>query len=98
MIKSITNIQKEVHELAKEKGWWDKPRSSLEVHALIHSEMSEATEAVREDNSTKEMFELADVIIRILDYAEYKGWDMQNVIEMKHEYNKNRPYRHGKEC
>lgn len=39
---------KYVHEMAKEKGWHDRPRTPLEEHALIHSEISEATEAVRE--------------------------------------------------
>jgi len=37
-----------VHNMAKEKGWHDRPRTPLELHALIHSEISEATEAVRD--------------------------------------------------
>ncbi len=39
--------------------------------------------------------ELADVIIRILDYCETHGINMQKAIEMKMEFNKTRPYRHG---
>lgn len=43
--------------------------------------------------------ELADVIIRVLDYCAYAGIDIENVLEVKHEYNKSRPYRHGgKKC
>lgn len=36
--------------------------------------------------------ELADVIIRVLDYCAYAGIDIENVLEVKHEYNKSRPY------
>ena len=39
--------------------------------------------------------ELADCIIRILDYCEYAGIDIEKAISLKHEYNKTRPYRHG---
>jgi len=43
--------------------------------------------------------ELADCIIRILDYCGYAGIDIESVIRAKHEYNKARPYRHGgKKC
>ncbi len=39
--------------------------------------------------------ELVDCIIRILDYCGRKGIDIDEVIRIKHEYNKTRPYRHG---
>ena len=43
--------------------------------------------------------ELADVIIRVLDYCGYAGIDIDAAISQKHEYNKSRPYRHGgKKC
>ncbi len=43
--------------------------------------------------------ELADCIIRILDYCGHAGIDIEAVIAAKHEYNKTRPYRHGnKKC
>lgn len=43
--------------------------------------------------------ELADAIIRILDYCGYAGIDIDAAISQKHEYNKSRPYRHGgKKC
>ena len=39
--------------------------------------------------------EMADCVIRIMDYCGHKGIDLESVIRMKHEYNKTRPYRHG---
>jgi hypothetical protein len=37
------------HATAKEKGWWDFERSDGELIALMHSELSEALEAMRND-------------------------------------------------
>lgn len=43
--------------------------------------------------------ELADCVIRILDYCGHAGIDIEKAIRVKHEYNKGRPYRHGgKKC
>lgn len=39
--------------------------------------------------------ELADCILRILDFCGKKNIDIEDVIKRKHEYNKTRPYRHG---
>lgn len=39
--------------------------------------------------------ELADAILRILDYCAAAGIDIESVLETKHEYNKGREYRHG---
>lgn len=39
--------------------------------------------------------ELADCIIRILDWCGKEGIDMDAILRLKHEYNKTRPYRHG---
>lgn len=40
--------------------------------------------------------ELADALIRILDTAEALGIDLERVALEKNEYNKTRPYMHGK--
>lgn len=42
-----------------------------------------------------EAAELADCVIRIFDYFGKQGWDLEEVIRLKHEYNLTRPYRHG---
>lgn len=39
--------------------------------------------------------EMADCIIRILDWAGAEGIDMDAVIRAKMDYNKTRPYKHG---
>lgn len=42
-----------------------------------------------------ELIELADTVIRIMDYCGYKGWDLEAAIKMKHNFNTTRPTRHG---
>ena len=39
--------------------------------------------------------EMADCIIRILDWCGKEGIDIEAILEEKHAYNKTRPYRHG---
>lgn len=39
--------------------------------------------------------ELADATIRIMDICESQGWDLSKAIELKHNFNKCREYRHG---
>ena len=40
--------------------------------------------------------ELADAIIRIMDFAQEYDLNLADAILAKHEYNKSRPYKHGK--
>lgn len=40
--------------------------------------------------------EMIDCIIRILDWCGHAGVDVEAVLMEKHEYNKTRPYKHGK--
>lgn len=42
-----------------------------------------------------EAVELADCVIRIMDYFGAMGWDLERVLSAKHEYNKTRAFRHG---
>lgn len=178
----LTELQAEVHALAREKGWYDDrdlsdPDVSSAMLCLIHSEVSEALECTRRGEMSLEYeqkafdgtvvrwsetppadlclkpvgfsSELADVVIRCLDFAaafdlgcldvatrpiqenltpiqiasclqsmnyhaatgdwaslsclldvcfglaRALGFDLLEVIKIKHEYNKTRPIRHG---
>lgn len=116
----INEFAKIVHDTAKEKGWYDKERSPLEAHMLMVTELSEATECVRQDlpavyaeaetgktltniqdiaqlglKPEGEAVELVDALIRIADYFGYKGWDLEQVLQLKMDYNFSRAYRHG---
>jgi NTP pyrophosphatase (non-canonical NTP hydrolase) len=102
---TLNQVVEKIHQTAKEKGWWDQERSPLEIHALIHAEVSEAVEEVREhkedyylDEKGKpcgETTELVDAFIRIADYFGYKGWDFEKILAEKMKYNESRSYRHG---
>ena len=90
--------QKEIHQNAVDHLFWQSPVNIAEKLCLIHSEISEAMEADRSREPTKNNIgeELADIIIRTLDLAEYLGFNMDIEVSRKHQINKARPIRHGK--
>jgi NTP pyrophosphatase (non-canonical NTP hydrolase) len=47
---ALYELQEDVHRTATEKGWHAEPRSLGEEIALMHSELSEALEEVRDSN------------------------------------------------
>lgn len=86
------------------------PEEDLCRHMLIVTEIAEASEAVRkpdrkDDHLPKypaEAVELADAVIRIMDYAGHKsvseGWNLGEIILAKQRYNRTREHKHGKTC
>ena len=104
-MKDLNQWVREIHANAKEHGWWDDERSMGDIVALCHSELSEALEADRAgepmvwDNDGKPdgvAVEMADCMIRIMDWFGHVNMDLDEIISEKHEYNKTRPYKHGK--
>lgn len=103
-IQEWNKVSRGVHMIAKDRGWWDGERNNGELIALIHSELSEALEALRFNSEYQSEKincraieeELADVVIRIMDMAMARNWDIAEAIQKKIEYNVNRTYRHGK--
>lgn len=99
-------LQQLVHNNAVDKGFYDNPdQNDGEKIALMHSELSEALEALRNDNPPDDKIpkftgteaELADTIIRIMDYAGWRDLDIAGAIVAKIKYNSTRPRKHGKE-
>ncbi len=99
----IAEIQTRVHETAVEHGWWEQPRPVGEVLMLMVTELAEAMEAYRDGNPESDKIpgyskleeELADVIIRVLDFAGGAELDIEGAVMAKMAYNDTRPYRHG---
>ena len=90
---------------AEQKGWWDQdgPQKDGEQIALMHSELSEALEALRNGDPESEKIpgfksseeEYADVIIRIMNHGAKRGLRVGAAIAAKMAYNETRPHKHG---
>ena len=101
MEKSVNAWIKQCHELAREKGFWDKERNVGEMLMLIVSELGEAIEAHRKDElglEKKDTFEdeLADTAIRLFDLCGGLGIDLEKQIAWKMSFNQTRAPKHGK--
>lgn len=104
-IESFNTLAQAVHENAREKGFWDQPRNNGEMIALMHEELSEALSCLRKapegpDSHCMEYrgveVELADLVIRLMDMAHSRGYDVAEALVAKMAYNQGREYRHGR--
>jgi NTP pyrophosphatase (non-canonical NTP hydrolase) len=110
-MKRINDLIKESYQIEISKGWQapGETRPIPELIALIHSELSEALEEYRNGHNPREIYydpskpdkpegvpiEIADVMIRVFGLCGQYGIDLEEAIEIKTNYNKTRPVRHG---
>ena len=99
---NLNELSQQVH--AANHNWWHDintgepiQRNKGELLALIHSEVSEALEGERKNLMDDKLphrrmaeVELADAVIRILDYCGGFGYDLQGAVMEKLDYNKTR--------
>lgn len=104
---ALASLQNICHTASKDAGWWtdlttgeplDPIKLGPEKIALMHSELSEALEGLRKGQMDDKLshrpmaeVELADCIIRALDWAGAMGYDVGGAIVEKMEFNANRP-------
>lgn len=105
---TIEKMQQEAYVNSERHGFHSDPtleHPAIKL-ALIHSEVSEALEDVREGHMTMAFdlasgkpvglpSELADIVIRVGDLAEQLGITLTAAVKAKMDYNLSRPFKHG---
>lgn len=98
----LNRIVRDVHD--EVSTWWHDPatgerieRNKGELLMLIVSEIAEAMEGERKDLMDDHLphrkmaeVELADAVIRIMDYCGGFGYDLEGAVREKREYNQRR--------
>lgn len=103
----IKEFMKESERIAKEKGFRDREIPLTEFTSLIMTELAEVVEEARKGKMPTEKYykdgkpegipaELADVVIRCFEMAEYYGIDLEEAMMEKQEHNSKRTNKHGK--
>lgn len=102
-LNSFNRVSKEIYDNAVKHGWWETDRNDGEMMMLMVTELAEACEGDRIGNPPDDKIpeftsieaEMADAVIRIMDYCHQRGFRLGKAILAKHQYNVNRPYKHG---
>ncbi len=95
-MKSIREWQEIITEYAVDHGFnWTK--DDIDTMLLrIHSEVSEASEAARDENKNELAEEMADIFIRLANTCEVMGIDLEAEVAKKHNKNLLRDKLHGR--
>lgn len=102
-IEIFNTVAEKINSIAVSKGFYKHGRNDGQQIALMHSELSEALEYMRHGNPKSEKIpeytgveeELADCIIRIMDYAYNMKYRVGEAMIEKMKYNIQRPTMHG---
>ena len=104
-IQEFAAMQKQTLKIAQDHGFnLEQPVNDERHLLLITGEVSEATEALRRPEMEQDKHipefteleaELADVVLRTMNYAESKGLRLAEAIVAKSAYNTQRPFKHG---
>ena len=87
---------RQVREMTDAKGFSSDPARIREMLALIHTEISEATDAYKKGQPLERVGEeLIDAIIRILHLLSALDLDAEELFEHKMKVNWSRPYKYG---
>ncbi len=95
---ALNHLAYDIHASNRKAGWWDKPREDGTLFMLMVSEIVEAMEGVRKDLMDDKLphhkmvdVELADALIRILDYCGAHDIDIGGIVAEKRAFNIVRP-------
>lgn len=93
---TMNQVGKDIVKWRKSKKFETSWENMQEKLLLLHSEISEAAEALRNDNIENFKEELADIQIRLLDATSSTNIDIELEVRKKMLKNEERPIRHGK--
>ena len=95
-MSTLNDYMREVRELADAKGFGSGPERIWEMLALIHTEVSEATDAYKKGEPMEKVGEeLIDALIRIFHLLSALDQDAEALFRAKMEKNWGRPYRYN---
>lgn len=93
---TIKEWQEYITNWAKSKGFNWRKKDINTMLLRLHSEVSEAGEAVRDHNKINLAEELADVFIRLVNICEVMKIDLELEVKIKMQINETRPFLHNR--
>lgn len=101
----LDTIAADAYLLSQSKGWWEEDYGTHTDNTkinMITQELGEWTEALRQGNPPSKKIsatlaeeEVADVIIRAMDWTAARKFSIGCAVVNKHTFNTRRPYMHG---